>query len=579
MEIKKIVYDAYKLLSKYNVVGLKVYLNSTIIDKGDTSGEPITVELSKGSIFGELFFNEKATKSERKMAEEILQVTLHSLNINFDLSEQISDIKKLGNLTKLISSNLNLSNVIKELLGAGMEITGVNHTSILLIDPDKMAKGMAYEMYRYDPELHTYYSTARMTRGIAHRVITTKKPVLVENLKKLKNASSVGLKKGRKSVLAIPLIYKNKINGIFYADSTEMKYFDKELLERMEFIASQASVALGNARLYEEVTRRLEALSLINRVSNALVQTIELKKMLKEILKEVVSIFKLQYGRIFLYDDKDESFKSRVGIGYKNMEDVIIPLNKKSIITESAKRKEVYYAPDVTRDPFYAKVVESIGSEIAIPLHIGETLLGVMVLSSEEKEWFDENDIILLSSIANNISMAVQNAKLFENTRRLSMIDPLTGVYNRRKATSVIEQEIKRSSRFSRMFSILFIDLDNFKQYNDENGHMEGDKALRDIAKILRGSVREIDILSRYGGDEFLAILMETSTDYAVKAAERIRKSMKDYKKREGITLSIGIATFPTNGKNLKNLLHNADRACYNAKAQGGDKVLAAKIK
>ena len=119
------------------------------------------------------------------MAEEILQVTLHSLNINFDLSEQISDIKKLGNLTKLISSNLNLSNVIKELLGAGMEITGVNHTSILLIDPDKMAKGMAYEMYRYDPELHTYYSTARMTRGIAHRVITTKKPVLVENLKKM----------------------------------------------------------------------------------------------------------------------------------------------------------------------------------------------------------------------------------------------------------------------------------------------------------------------------------------------------------------------------------------------------------
>ncbi|MCK4529492.1 GGDEF domain-containing protein, partial [candidate division WOR-3 bacterium] len=123
------------------------------------------------------------------------------------------------------------------------------------------------------------------------------------------------------------------------------------------------------------------------------------------------------------------------------------------------------------------------------------------------------------------------------------------------------------------------IDLDNFKHFNDKNGHMEGDKALRDIAKILRGSVREIDILSRYGGDEFLVILMETSTDYAVKAAERIRKSMKDYKKRKGITLSIGIATFPTNGKNLKNLLHNADRACYNAKAQGGDKVLVTKTK
>ena len=579
MEFKKILSDVYQILSKYGVSGLKVHIEGVTIAEGDISGEPLKVKLSKIPIEGELFFNEKATPPDREISKEILQFALQSLYTGRSLARQTSDIGKLGGLTKLISSNLNLSKVIKELLKAGMELTGVSHTSILLIDPIKLTKGTAYEMFRGDPELHTYLSTARMTKGISHKVINTKKSVIVEDLRKFKGLNPVALKKGRISVLAIPLVYKDRINGIFYANSDKVEYFDKEILEKMEFIASQASIALENAHLYEEATRRLEALSLVNRVSNALVQSIELEKMLGKILSEVVSIFKLPYGIIFIYDDENEIFKAAAWTGYEFAKDadITIRLTEKTIASHAVKMKKIYYAPDVGKDPYYFKINDSISSEIAIPLHVAETLFGVIVLSSVEKEGLDENDIMLLSAIANNVSMAVQNAKLFENTKRLSMIDPLTGVYNRRKATSVIEQELKRSTRFARMFTILFVDLDNFKQFNDENGHIKGDEALREIARILGEGIREIDILARYGGDEFLIILMETSSEQAIQVAERIRESAENYNKPGNITLSIGVATFPTNGQNLKKLIHNADRACYTAKNNGGNRIIIAK--
>ncbi|MBI2609336.1 MAG: diguanylate cyclase [Deltaproteobacteria bacterium] len=170
--------------------------------------------------------------------------------------------------------------------------------------------------------------------------------------------------------------------------------------------------------------------------------------------------------------------------------------------------------------------------------------------------------------------------RLNNKLSQLAITDELTGIGNHRFFQTSFEREINRAKRYGRDLSLLIIDVDHFKIYNDQNGHPKGDKVLKTIAQILSKNVREEDIVTRYGGEEFAIITPETNEIKAGELAERIRKAVEQYQfphahvLPEGtLTISIGVATFPKDGKTMKSLFNKADKALYVSKKQGRNQI------
>jgi diguanylate cyclase (GGDEF)-like protein len=219
---------------------------------------------------------------------------------------------------------------------------------------------------------------------------------------------------------------------------------------------------------------------------------------------------------------------------------------------------------------------------ISLPLKIGEETIGVLnICDKATGEIFSEEDMDLLSSFATYASIAVERSMYYAlagHLRELSITDVLTGLFNRRYFEERFYEELQRSERHNLSFSLLMLDIDDFKLFNDTEGHLSGDDVLKRIADIAKDNLRVIDVISRFGGEEFAVIMPQTEGDEAFLVAERIRKSIKerltdswDSFPRDTITVSIGIATFPSDGAGRKELIQNTDRALYKAKMEGKD--------
>jgi diguanylate cyclase (GGDEF)-like protein len=163
--------------------------------------------------------------------------------------------------------------------------------------------------------------------------------------------------------------------------------------------------------------------------------------------------------------------------------------------------------------------------------------------------------------------------RVFKETEKLALVDSLTGLFNKRFYDIAIKKEYKKALRFNQIFSLVLLDLDDFKKINDTKGHLFGDEVLANFGKLLSLSSREEDIICRYGGEEFIAILPETTGDGALLYAERVRKILKedDFFKKHKITFSGGVSTFPYNGKDLEALFKAVDKSLYAAKYAGKD--------
>lgn len=226
-------------------------------------------------------------------------------------------------------------------------------------------------------------------------------------------------------------------------------------------------------------------------------------------------------------------------------------------------------------------------SLISIPLNLKDKTIGVLNLSDKQDLGvFTESDKDLLTSFANMASLMIERSLVKEESvafARMAVTDALTGLYNRRFLKTRLEEELNRSMRQGLNLTILFIDLDHFKIYNDLCGHLAGDEVLRRTAQIIKGSLRDMDIIARYGGEEFCAILPGTPKSESLAVAERIRMEieMEIFSEENNLplgrlTTSIGIASFPEDGQTFASLVHAADMALYEAKASGRNSVVAA---
>jgi diguanylate cyclase (GGDEF)-like protein len=224
---------------------------------------------------------------------------------------------------------------------------------------------------------------------------------------------------------------------------------------------------------------------------------------------------------------------------------------------------------------------EGIHSMVCIPLMVKKKPVGILYLDDFVPRVFDREKLKLLSVFISFAAVAIENAKLHERTKLLAITDCLTGLNNYRHFKDMFRQEIDRAERYGKPVSLLMMDVDNFKMFNDSYGHSIGDQVLVKVAGIIRDTVRKVDHAFRYGGEEFAVILPDTGLKSACMLAERLRIKIEEEADRaleptvqHGVTVSIGVAAFPNDGGDIDELFKAVDALMYQAKLLGKNQVV-----
>ena len=330
--------------------------------------------------------------------------------------------------------------------------------------------------------------------------------------------------------------------------------------------------ALANIRQLEDEHNRAEYLSFLNNVSKAAITSKKPVELLNQVVDEVQRTFQFDHISIGLvdYGRKEIEVRAeggrdeyRIGLGKR------LPLEA-GVLGIAAQRNELRPGGLASDRP-----VEQNHAVLCHPITYGETLLGVLTVECFTREGFAPEEILTLGTLADVLATALHNAMTFEEMEYQSITDCLTGLKTRRYFLESIEAEWSRASRTGRAFSVVLIDLDKFKAVNDNLGHLEGDLVLARVGRILEQKCRHSNVVARYGGDEFIVLMPETSLDQARTLSERLRSALASdtLLTQRKVTGSCGVATFPAHGGTIEELIREADQAMYRSKTAGGNRV------
>lgn len=346
-------------------------------------------------------------------------------------------------------------------------------------------------------------------------------------------------------------------------------------------------------RLLERITtlnafkvERLKELALISDFSQKIISTLELNELfqiLDDLLGEQLGFREFA---LLLREEGKEEVVVQTARGFADTSKVrgMKFLADEGLTGQVLRTREVCYIPDTRVEPrylYYKGEKQEDGSFLSIPLLFKEQVVGILNFTRPGVDSFSAQEIQFLKTIAVEVAIALVNARLYDRTRELSVRDELTRLYNRRHFQTIFPLEIKRAQRFGQPVSLLMIDIDQFKKYNDTYGHLAGDERLTELARLIHAKIREVDFVARFGGEEFVMILPNTSKKDAVSVGEKLRLLVGSHPFRQPadlqhpFTISIGVASFPDDADRIEEILAAADQALYQAKKEGRDRVVA----
>ncbi|AGF77890.1 PAS domain S-box/diguanylate cyclase (GGDEF) domain-containing protein [Desulfocapsa sulfexigens DSM 10523] len=476
----------------------------------------------------------------------------------------------LQNLKQLVvEKDRELEQTSRKLAEKTVYLDNILHSSV---DLGMVAADLNYHIVYFNPAAEKILDIAAIeVIGRDIRTIHKKNEVLAPRFDKL--VEMIQNKKRHeftfiKEKEAIPCFVKALVTGIWDPDQSLIGFVlmlqdvtERTLAER-KIKRQKSDLEVMNAEL-----------SALYAVSSKISQTLEMEVLLDEVLAVItnIEIFNFeQQGGIFVVDGDKVQLVSHIGLeesclGYQNSRGINdCPCGRairsgETLILDSTEFEKT----GLTEKKSHGAVI--------VPIKAQDKVIGGLCLfTPPDFAGLDDDKIVLLSTIGNQIGIAMENARLYEQTRFLSLYDPLTNVANRRLMTKGLEKYFSLAKRYKKIFSIIMLDIDNFKKYNDTHGHSAGDKMLVRVATVLLDDIRNADVVARYGGEEFLIMLPEATLETALLTAERIRQKITH---ETGTTISLGVATYDSSMTKNEQLINKADEALYRAKKRGKNRV------
>ncbi|MGC8855481.1 MAG: diguanylate cyclase, partial [Anaerolineae bacterium] len=380
----------------------------------------------------------------------------------------------------------------------------------------------------------------------------------------------------------VPMIADGKKQGAILLGFTQPHSFTAEEIAISEQAAGLVSLALAKFQAVEMAQRRAEEEEMLRRAVMAISETLDFNETIHRILEQLAHVLPYDSASVQLLRQGELEIVG--GKGWENPEMVIgmrFPVpgeNPNSRVIETRQpyvlgnAKAIY--PTFRQPPH-----DHIRSWLGVPLLVRNQVVGLLAIDSREPYHFTEEHVHLTMAFASQVALVIENARLFEETQQLAITDPLTGLYNRRRFLELAQQEFERARRYRRKLSIIMFDIDHFKQVNDTYGHLAGDQVLLALATLCKQKLREADPIGRYGGEEFVALVIEADGHRAFQVGERLRHEVEKMSipvpnGEIHITVSIGIASLANNIPDLQTLIARADQALYQAKRKGRNQVV-----
>jgi diguanylate cyclase (GGDEF)-like protein len=321
--------------------------------------------------------------------------------------------------------------------------------------------------------------------------------------------------------------------------------------------------------------------------SKALVSAYDMETLLTAILERIKAIIPARNWSLMLIDPQTQElyFAVVVGVAPEKVKDIRLQPGE-GIAGTVARTALPIFIPDVDQDPRFAARVDSLTgfdtrSIIALPLIIRGKVIGVFeVINVEDERYFREKYLPHLTILADYVAIAVDNVRNLQKLEARTFIDEVTGFYNTRYLIHELDRLIPQLLDQGAPFSVVFLDLDNFKTVVDTHGHLRGSKVLAQVARVIHGVLGPDDSLVRYGGDEFITLMPQRSRQDALETTRRLRRSLNQtvFLQDEGleikVTASYGIATVPDDARDREQLLLIADRAMFGSKGRGRDRIM-----
>ncbi len=417
--------------------------------------------------------------------------------------------------------------------------------------------------------------------GLSEYVLRTRAPLLI-GTDFLGTARRLGISPIDPRIMAwagVPVHFSDGTIGVLaVADLEREGALNERRFELLKVLAGEVAVAFENARLFQQEQRRSRHLALLNELTRKATAVLDPQELLSGICQQLRSAFGFDLTRVEILDKEKEELVVQAQEGYAPA-----LLGRRARLSEglagfAAESGELILANEVARDDRYIPFHAGVRSSLAMPLKYRSEILGVVSIESLRANSFSQQDVLTLRTLADQLAIALKNAQAYKVAQEQAIIDSLTGLKTHRYFMETLDVEWRRSPRSGHHFSIIMMDLDDFKQVNDRHGHLEGDRVLAAVGRVLELRSRQSNVVARYGGDQFAVLMAEATSDQAGGLAERLRYGLSadPYLASRGITASFGIATFPIHGATSEEIVRVAESSMYLAKHEKGNSVRVA---
>ena len=492
-------------------------------------------------------------------------------------SRRSEELHVLNEIGRALSSTLNKEELLNKVWEELRRLFAVENFYIAELDPVR-------DEMRFPVEIiggtRMPKRSRRAGNHLTEYVIRTRQPVLIRDnfVSEVRKLGAEPIRTGG-CFCCVPLVAYDHAIGAMSVFSDQEHVFDEGHLELLRVLASEASIAIENARLFQEERTKARHLALLNTISRNAIATLNPDEMLAKITEQLEG--GLTYDHIGIgmldYSTREiviqaESGKRRGAAGQR------IPLGTGLIGHVARNGQLAAYNANVPAESALKPLLSDSVAAIALPVFFAEQLHGILYVESSQAVDFSEEEVLLLRTLADLIAGALHNALSFQKAQEQAITDGLTGVKTHRFFMEALSAEWKRSTRAGRAFALVLMDLDRFKFVNDFYGHLEGDLVLQRVGHILETNCRRSDVVARYGGDEFVILMPETNMEHARQLASKLRGwiAADTLLREKNISASFGIACYPLHGSSPQELIQVADASMYLSKHQGGNAVSTA---